>query len=366
MLFDVLIKLEQKQEDDMRKIKLLLATLCCSALVLSGCSTDVNKIIGNVSEKSLKESSPLFYNGKVFTEEDTRMYLTVAQFQTEEQLSKSGKLVEGYWESNPNTATKNTVADDLKNTVIDNMKTTLALYAHADDYGVKLTKVEEDNLLDSTRRLLGQTYKNLFVEFFKLNKISVDEDKLMNFTSVQTIAQNVSKKGPEAETISNEVKHAIKFNQIVIPVGEGKALEEAKATAEKIKEKISKGVSAADAAKEYSVAASIEYLGEGEKSILAPEDVTTLLSTNKGETKVFELKQNNQVRGYIVANVSDIDTDEAKKVVGDRNSQAQKIEAFTKKLNQWKSEITVNEKFFKDYKFVEQVKFWNNNNGLGA
>lgn len=347
----------------MRKIKPLMAAAMASAILFSGCSASevANRAMGNVTQESVKADSMLTYGTHTVSEKTGRLNLLLGEFQQESVKASSGVVDPEMWSQKPNEAAPTTLEQQVKESLLQNMKETLVLSSHAEDFNVSLSKEEEQQIEDVVGQQLGQTYKNVLVEYFESKNFTLDAETLKQMMRNEVLANKVRQAGVEKQNVDVDYGKVVEYRQIILPVKD--SAETTKATADKMLKEAKDGKSFDDLAKENNLTADTGVISEKDtQSAGLPEDIAgQILALDKDNIQILKYKTGDTVGAYMLVQVIGIDTDEAKKKVSEVSSiaQSKKQEAFQNQIAAWVKDVYVNQAMFDSVHFEYDADFWN-------
>lgn len=335
----------------MKKVKLLATLLMSATLLFTGCASNFSEAIGNVTDETRKKTSLLTYRDKTISEKIAKfnayfeeLNIEISASQTPEKLNDKN-----FWNDDAVKSTKEKVLKDLK--------MLLALNVHASDYGVKLTDEENQKIEDSAKTILGQTYKNIYTEFFNDKGFELNENVLKEVFEMQQIAGKVQTELLNNTNVDKNIEHVVEYSRLVVPVNSGG--DEAKTTADKIKEELSANKDIDQVANTYGIKKLDGIEVQGITSMEIPEEVQKqILGLKTGDISVIESKSDGKVTAYYVVKIKAVDTDEAKEKAKTTQEQTLKQTKAMEILNGWMNEIHVNESIMDGIKFNVNRDFW--------
>lgn len=336
----------------MKKIKLIASLAIASTLLFTGCASSFSEAIGNVTEESLKKSSFLTYKGKTISEKLATFVTYLEEFKVESSALQSDakKLYDGsLWNQDSVKTTKEGVAAQLKNTLV--------LNANAKEYGVELSELEKSQIEKTVKTMLGQTYQNVLVEFFKDKGLPITEELLTEFLTNNAIAEKVQKEVMNKVEVNKNIEHAVGYTQIIVPTNNN--AEGAKATADKIKEDIEGGKSIDSVVKDSGMTKLEAIEVKGIPSTYVSEDIhNQILNMSKDQTKVFEFKTGDKLVAYYVVKVTDVDSEQLKTKAQQSQIPILQQSKATEVINGWIAETSENKSVIDNIKYVTNASFW--------
>ncbi|MDO5695601.1 MAG: hypothetical protein Q4P30_02430 [Eubacteriales bacterium] len=344
----------------MKKTKLFAGLLVATMVLGTGCSA-FDRAVGNVTEETLRETSFMTYGKETMSDEIGRMFFYAEELGEEVNIANSGMPVEGMWAEKANEASDKTREEVAKERAVKKGKEMLALLAHAKDYDVSLTQEEKDRLTEVVKTQLGQTYKNNIVDFFASKGVNLTEEAMIEFYTKDMLAGKVRKKAIEAEQVNEDFGKVVLYDQIIVPVQASEG--EARSSAEKMLEELKggKGIQeVAQAAKMAPVPGVIAKNVPADTMQGMDIPLDKVLNMKEGDADIMEVKQGDVINGFIVVQVREIDTEQAKKeLVSKAQSLVQKREeAFNERLGTWTQDVYVNEEKLASISFQADTDYW--------
>ena len=157
-----------------KKLLVLAAVLALSAFLLTGCKPK--------NERALFE-----YAGEEVTFQEAHIYARIMQYQAEEQYgSYLGSDMWSLQVGTDSNGDKITMEQSIKNSVVEQLKQIKVLNGHADDYDVKLSKTEKNEIKENVKTLVDTDSGKKIME-----ETEADEEAIRKLYEESTLANKV-------------------------------------------------------------------------------------------------------------------------------------------------------------------------------
>lgn len=336
----------------MKKIKLVAALALASTVLFTGCASSFSEAIGNVTEEALQKSSLLTYNGHTISEKMAKFVTLLEEYKVESSTlqADSSKLYSGeLWNEDSIKTTKDRVISQLKDALV--------ISANAKNYGVELTDFEKTRIEHTVKTQLGQTYRNVLVEFFADKGLPITEELLTEFLTMNALADKVQGEVMNKIEVNQNIEHAVSYSQLIIPINNNP--EGAKATADKIKEELDAQKSIDDIVKENGITKIDGIEVKDIPSTNVNNEIRdAILGMSKDENRIFEFKSGDTLVAYYVVKINDVDSDETKTKAQQTNLPILKQSKAMELINSWINEVKTNESVLDNVSFKVNPGFW--------
>nr|WP_300209432.1 peptidyl-prolyl cis-trans isomerase [uncultured Anaerostipes sp.] len=227
-----------------KKLLVLAAVLALSAFLLTGCKPK--------NERALFE-----YAGEEVTFQEAHIYARIMQYQAEEQYgSYLGSDMWSLQVGTDSNGDKITMEQSIKNSVVEQLKQIKVLNAHADDYDVKLSKTEKNEIKENVKTLVDTDSGKKIME-----ETEADEEAIRKLYEESTLASKVMQAIVDKAkvSVSDEEAKTVKVYKLVFTTKktDSKTGKEKNMTDKEKQDQMKKAKSALSALKEGESASAV-------------------------------------------------------------------------------------------------------------